>query len=296
VRAIQKPNLIAVLAAFLAAVPFATAQNKYNYADVEKKLEEKYTLTSINAEGGVVIQGVTLTLRMGGLTAGVQNTCANDYKGGKITLASASKGVCGASTVCKPRLGVNICSYVPGASQVSIPDTRPFTNGEKLYVTKIAVTDSVTLTLASAPVKDVTYKAEVRFAIPKGTSPDFAQADQQIAEVFSITAPDNSQGAQQAAQPAAAAPPAAASNPALAPIPPPPPPPQDPALAPIAPPAPPSDAPAAPPQTLGLGMTIDQVVAILGQPPKMATAGTKQIYSYKDLKVTFVDGKVTDIQ
>ena len=59
---------------------------------------------------------------------------------------------------------------------------------------------------------------------------------------------------------------------------------------------PPPDAPAAPPQTLGLGMTVDQVVAILGQPQRMATVGTKQIYSYKDLKVTFVAGKVTDIQ
>lgn len=45
-----------------------------------------------------------------------------------------------------------------------------------------------------------------------------------------------------------------------------------------------------------LGMTIAQVVAILGQPESVAEAGTKQIYSYKNSKVTFVDGKVTDVQ
>jgi hypothetical protein len=43
-------------------------------------------------------------------------------------------------------------------------------------------------------------------------------------------------------------------------------------------------------------MTIDQVVAILGQPLRVASVGTKQIYSYQGLKVTFVDGKTTDIQ
>ena len=41
-------------------------------------------------------------------------------------------------------------------------------------------------------------------------------------------------------------------------------------------------------------MTVDQVVAQLGQPVTTAVAGEKQIYLFKDLKVTFVKGKVTD--
>jgi hypothetical protein len=45
-----------------------------------------------------------------------------------------------------------------------------------------------------------------------------------------------------------------------------------------------------------LGQTIDQVVAALGQPDKIVNLGSKQIYVYKDLKVTFVDGKVADVQ
>ena len=44
------------------------------------------------------------------------------------------------------------------------------------------------------------------------------------------------------------------------------------------------------------GQTIDQVVAALGQPLRKAKIGTKEIYTYKDLKVTFVNGKVKDIQ
>jgi len=65
------------------------------------------------------------------------------------------------------------------------------------------------------------------------------------------------------------------------------------APAPIAPPPPPADQP---PPTIDVGQTIDQVVAALGQPQRIAKAGTKQIYFYKDLKVTFTDGKVSDVE
>ena len=33
-----------------------------------------------------------------------------------------------------------------------------------------------------------------------------------------------------------------------------------------------------------------------GQPEKTVNLGSKQIYVYKDLKVTFVNGKVSDVQ
>jgi hypothetical protein len=38
------------------------------------------------------------------------------------------------------------------------------------------------------------------------------------------------------------------------------------------------------------------VVTILGQPQRVANLGAKEIYFYKDMKVIFVNGKVTDIQ
>ena len=50
------------------------------------------------------------------------------------------------------------------------------------------------------------------------------------------------------------------------------------------------------PQTIQMGMTIDQVQGALGQPAKVVNLGPKQIYVYKDLKVTFLNGRVVDVQ
>jgi outer membrane protein assembly factor BamE (lipoprotein component of BamABCDE complex) len=59
----------------------------------------------------------------------------------------------------------------------------------------------------------------------------------------------------------------------------------------IAPPPPPADA--AP--TVSIGQTKDQVTAAFGQPDKTKKVGTKEIYYYKDMKVTFTSGKVSDV-
>ncbi|MGA9980808.1 MAG: hypothetical protein WBQ08_19465 [Candidatus Sulfotelmatobacter sp.] len=50
------------------------------------------------------------------------------------------------------------------------------------------------------------------------------------------------------------------------------------------------------PQTIQLGETADQVRTALGQPDKVVNLGTKQIYVYKDLKITFVSERVSDVQ
>ncbi|HEX9111546.1 MAG TPA: hypothetical protein VF845_08720 [Terriglobales bacterium] len=50
------------------------------------------------------------------------------------------------------------------------------------------------------------------------------------------------------------------------------------------------------PQQIEKGQTPDQVKASLGPPEKIVNLGAKQIYVYKDLKVTFVNGKVSDVQ
>jgi hypothetical protein len=77
----------------------------------------------------------------------------------------------------------------------------------------------------------------------------------------------------------------------------------------IAPPPPPSDAPApmpaiapppppadTPPPTIALGQTMDQVTAALGGPLKVANLGGKSIFYYKDMKVTFTNGKVSNVE
>jgi hypothetical protein len=63
-------------------------------------------------------------------------------------------------------------------------------------------------------------------------------------------------------------------------------------------PAAPTDAAAAPTQTvsIAIGQTVAQVVAALGQPKSKVELGTKQIYVYQDMKITFRAGKVSDVQ
>jgi hypothetical protein len=50
------------------------------------------------------------------------------------------------------------------------------------------------------------------------------------------------------------------------------------------------------PQSIEKGMTTDQVEAAMGKPEKIVNLGPKKIYVYKDLKVTFLNGKVFDVQ
>jgi hypothetical protein len=49
-------------------------------------------------------------------------------------------------------------------------------------------------------------------------------------------------------------------------------------------------------KTIALGQTKDEVVGILGQPQKIANLGAKEIYYYADMKVTFVNGKVSNVE
>ncbi len=61
----------------------------------------------------------------------------------------------------------------------------------------------------------------------------------------------------------------------------------------IAPPPPPADTP---PPTISIGQTMDQVTDGLGQPLKVGRVGTNTIFYYKDMKVTFNNGKVSDVE
>ncbi len=50
------------------------------------------------------------------------------------------------------------------------------------------------------------------------------------------------------------------------------------------------------PAQIEKGQTPDQVKAAIGVPDKIINLGAKQIYVYKDIKVTFINGKVADVQ
>ena len=283
---------------FLVMLMMAASATAADRAVLEQKLRSRYKLSSVNAEGDFVVQGTTLVLRKSGFTGGADPiTCIQQYKDGKISLTGASKAACTGAV--RTLSKIPILSKIPGvgtanqAVQGNAPTTRPFVAGEKLYLTKIEVVkDDIHLTLISEQVNQVRYTAEIRFH--KAATLEILEAENLIAEVVGVGAGGGGGGSQStsasaSSQPAAAraapaytAPPVAAPQPATA----------DTAPAPIAPPPPPPDQPVAAPPTISPGMTIDQVVAALGQPARIANLGSKKIYMYPNLKVIFIDGKV----
>jgi len=48
--------------------------------------------------------------------------------------------------------------------------------------------------------------------------------------------------------------------------------------------------------TISLGMTPDEVERAMGRPKNTVDLGAKRIYIYKDLKITFLNGRVSDVQ
>ena len=68
-------------------------------------------------------------------------------------------------------------------------------------------------------------------------------------------------------------------------------------VGPVPPPPPPPPDPVVETKSIEAGQTKDQVAAILGQPNKIIkAAANKEIYIYNDMKITFVNGKMTDAQ
>lgn len=165
--------------------------------------------------------------------------------------------------------------------------SRKFVAGEKFWVTGISLQkDGILVSTISDPYNDVRYFGEVKFPFPSGHVPPADTFAQTVAELLTVVPSDDKgdkdaqsgpqpKGDQQAKQ-AAPAPAPAASAP----------------MPDIAPPPPPADAP---PPTIAVGQTKDQVTAAFGKPAKEAKIGAKEIFYYKDMKVTFTNGKVTNV-
>jgi hypothetical protein len=260
----------------------AIAQDK---AALQKKLEATYAVTQATADKtDIVTAGAILVLQKSNLLmtdATKSDINQNKYQDGKITQNAIGK----TTSFLKRLPGAN----VPGGGGSA---TRTFVKGEKLWVTSINVKDNaVVFELFTDQIGDYRYRALLTF-FGKGPLPGEEEVMKTVGEVFTVQPQDSNANTQAApADPTPSAAPAAAPPPPIAP-----PPPAEAAPAPIPPPPPPPNEPAAPPKTISLGQTADQVVAVLGQPDKKAKVGTKEIYYYKDLKVTFVNGKVTDVQ
>ena len=57
-----------------------------------------------------------------------------------------------------------------------------------------------------------------------------------------------------------------------------------------------AEAAAAQTKTIQLGQNPSEVESILGKPEKVVDLGAKKIFVYKDMKVVFIDNKVSDVQ
>jgi hypothetical protein len=261
------------------------AARAQNSGSLQSQLEAKYTLTKpTDDKSDIVTAGSVLILEKDKIIMYPVSTPAapqNTYKDGRL-----SEGAFGVHQKVQS-FGSFIGHPPPQTAQVQ---SRQFVTGEKFWVTRIDVApDGVTFTLFSDPYSDVRYYSTLKFIYPHGATPSDEQVMNLVGEVLKVDADDSAKsdngGNQQQAgggdanqQQGAAAGGDANQQPAAA---------EAPAAAP---------APAAPPATVEIGQTPDQVTAILGQPDKIINLGAKQICVYKDLKVTFVKGKVTDAQ
>jgi len=267
--------------------PAAKAWEEGGKAAIQKKLEAEYKLTKpTDDKSDIVTAGSVVVLQKDKLamvpTTSSTNPCPNNYKDGKLSV----NGGCRTGDVLKklPLFGHTI----PGADQA--PQTRNFVTGEKFWVTKIEVRDAgkqsgIYLEFFTDAISEVRYKTSLMIAF-KGGMPSPDDALKLVQEVLTVQPSEDAKEEKKepekaapaaAAAPAPVEPPAPVAEAAPAPIEPPPP--------------PPAEAP-----VVSLGQTPDEVVAALGQPVKKAKVGTREIYFYKDLKVTFVNNKVKDIQ
>jgi hypothetical protein len=168
--------------------------------------------------------------------------------------------------------------------------THLMTVGDKVYPTKIEVNeakDTIVLGIVACDTCNKTdpptyMKANVVFQFPKGSllSANAGSVEDVIGQLLSISSDDSQQGGDQGAQQQQGG--DQGGQPAAD---------QAPAAQPAADQQPPAE-----PASIDKGMTPDQVEAALGKPDKKVNLGPKMIYYYKDMKVIFINGKVSDVQ
>jgi hypothetical protein len=243
---------------FVGTAPWLYGQDQK--AEVQKKLDSQFTLTKTTADRtDILTAGAILVLQKDGLLMYSVDTKApptSTYKNGKLSFGFGDK-----FATC-----FALSHAQPQQNCDSVPQ-RKFVAGEKFWVVGSAVKDDgVIFVVYSDPYSDVRYYGQVKFPFQKHNIPPADDVMKTIAEVLIVEPPDNSS--------AAAAPPG-----------------NVPAGTSAAP-----DAPPVAPRSIALGQTKDEVVAAFGQPQKIVNLGAKELYLYPDMKVTFLNGKVADVQ
>jgi hypothetical protein len=254
---------------------------------IKEKLVSQIKLTkAASAHDDIVTAGDIVLLHKDGLmmcSSASSYAFSNTYSNGVLSANLNNRAKDAAKSFIKGKLPFGGGGSVKDAANNGCT-SRKFVAGEKFWVTDIALQkDGILVSTFSDPYNDVRYFGEIKFPFPKGSVPPVDDFVKTVSEVITVQPPDdkdkgdkNDQASGQAPAAAAPAAPSAATTAAI----PPPPPPAD-----------------APPPTIAIGQTKDQVVAGFGQPVRTAKlAGTKEIYFYKDMKVTFTNGKVSNVE
>ncbi|MGB0012535.1 MAG: hypothetical protein WBQ03_13075 [Candidatus Sulfotelmatobacter sp.] len=245
---------------------------------LQEQLTAQYKLVKMGSDTSgysVVEKGTLLAIQKGGILAvpyGDQNVLSNKYENGSIH-APGGLSLMGRKSI----MGKF------GKEQT----THLFAVGDKVYPMKIDVNvakDAVILEIVACDTCNKTdpptyNKANVVFQFPRGSLANASAGgvEDTIGQVLTVSNDDAQQdqgGGQQGADQGGGGQQAGGQDQGQ----------QQ------------AQQPAAEPQSIEKGMTPDQVEAAMGQPDKKVNLGSKQIYVYKDLKVTFLNGKVSDVQ
>jgi len=277
---------------------------------IKEKLVAEIKLTkATDAHDDIVTAGDVVLLHKDGLmmcSSTSSYAYSNTYQNGVLSANMNNRAKDAAKNFLKGRLPFGGGGSASDAANNGC-SSRKFVTGEKFWITDIEIAkdnSGIIVSTFSDPYNNVRYYGEIKFPFPdKHSVPPMDTEVKTVEEVLSVAPGDdankgdsgpakgsgsssgqNQSGQNQAQEPSGSAPaPAAAPAPAVA-------------MAPIAPPPPPSDQPPPQPKTISVGQTKDQVVANFGQPTKDIKLSNKEIYVYPDMKVTFVAGKVSDVQ
>jgi hypothetical protein len=222
------------------------------------QITQRYTVTKVDPDGTVTRPGTVVSV-------GQHLLSANPIYGDRYQPNSYKKG-----RISQP--------LKFSRANLKLADSIDFiTFNEKVYITNIEVNESAVIfsLQTCAPslgraLPGAIYRAALSFQFPKGSVslPNLKQIEDTIAEVLTAVAPDESSAGtviQPQTTPTATEPPASSNGQGVSDI-------------------------------VHVGQTVEEVKALLGQPDKIEDAGGKLIYSYTGLRITFINGKVSDVQ
>jgi hypothetical protein len=243
---------------------------------LQEQLLAQYKLVKMGSDTSgysVIDKGTLLEIKKGGILGvpyGDNNIPACHYENGTV------KGPSGLALVGRKSIMGKF-----GKEQT----THLFASGDKVYPMKVDVNvakDTVTLGIVACDTCNKTdpptyNKAQVVFQFPKGSlaNANAGSVEDTIGQLLAVTdeSQDQAQGGQDQGQQGDQGGAQGGGGQQAQ-----------------------QDQPQAEPAEIKLGMTMGEVETALGKPDRKANLGAKQIYYYKDMKITFKDGKVSDVQ